>query len=162
MPAAFILCMPVLPPRSKRPAQTDPLTSIFFVEGVKHMSKKVIHSDLAPKAIGPYSQAVAANGFLFVSGQLGIDVATGGMSDDVVEQTKQALRNLDAILREAGCGPENVVKTTVLLEDMAHFGAVNEVYGDYFASPFPARACFAVRQLPKRAKVEIECIAMLG
>ncbi len=126
------------------------------------MSKKVIHSDHAPKAIGPYSQAVAANGFLYVSGQLGIDPSTGDMPDCVIEQTKLALKNLDAILKEAGCGPESVLKTTVLLDDMANFCAVNELYGEYFVAPYPARACFAVKQLPKSGKVEIECIAMLG
>ena len=125
------------------------------------MSKEAIESDLAPAAIGPYSQAVAANGFLFVSGQLGIDASTGEMPDGVVEQTKLALKNLDAILREAGCGPECVLKTTVLLDDMGNFGVVNELYGQYFVRPYPARDCFAVKQLPKNAKVEIECIAML-
>lgn len=126
------------------------------------MSKRIIASKSAPAAIGPYSQAVAANGLLFVSGQLGIDASTGEMPDGVVEQTKLALNNLDAILKEAGCGPESVLKTTVLLDDMANFGVVNELYGHYFVSPYPARACFAVKQLPKSAKIEIECIAMLA
>jgi 2-iminobutanoate/2-iminopropanoate deaminase len=125
------------------------------------MSKKVIESDLAPAAIGPYSQAVAANGLLFVSGQLGIDASTGEMPEDIVEQTKLVLKNIDAILKKAGCGPASVLKTTVLLDDMANFGVVNELYGQYFVSPYPARACFAVKQLPKNAKVEIECIVML-
>ncbi|HHX19561.1 MAG TPA: RidA family protein [Clostridiaceae bacterium] len=125
------------------------------------MSKEVIESDLAPAAIGPYSQAIAANNLLFVSGQLGIEASTGEMPDCVIEQTKLALKNLDAILKKAGCGPENVLKTTVLLDDMANFGIVNELYGQYFVSPYPARACFAVKQLPKNAKVEIECIAIL-
>ncbi|MGI6156863.1 MAG: RidA family protein [Saccharofermentanales bacterium] len=125
------------------------------------MPKKEIHSDVAPKAIGPYAQAVAANGLVFVSGQLGVDGATGEMPDDVEGQTKLALKNLDAILKEAGSKPELVVKTTVLLADMADFGAVNDLYAEYFPSPFPARACFAVKQLPKSAKVEIECIALI-
>ncbi|HHX30408.1 MAG TPA: RidA family protein [Clostridiaceae bacterium] len=124
------------------------------------MSKTVIHSDQIPKAVGPYSPAVAAKGLLFVSGQLGIDAATGMMPDSVEEQARIALRNLDAILKEAGTGPEAVLKTTVLLTDMADFGAVNEIYGNYFPSPYPARACFAVKALPGGAKVEIECIAM--
>lgn len=124
------------------------------------MSKTVIHSDLIPKAVGPYSPAVAARGFLFVSGQLGIDAATGMMPDSVEDQARLALGNLDAILKEAGLGPESVLKTTVLLTDMADFGSVNEIYGNYFISPYPARACFAVKQLPGGAKVEIECIAM--
>lgn len=125
------------------------------------MSKEVIESDLAPAAIGPYSQAIAANNLLFVSGQLGIEASTGEMPDCVIEQTKLVLKNLDAILKKAGCGPENVLKTTVLLDDMGNFGIVNELYGQYFVSPYPARACFAVKQLPKNAKVEIECIAIL-
>lgn len=125
------------------------------------MPKKEIHSDVAPKAIGPYAQAVAANGLVFVSGQLGVDGATGEMPNDVEGQTKLALKNLDAILKEAGSKPELVVKTTVLLADMADFGAVNDLYAEYFPSPFPARACFAVKQLPKSAKVEIECIALI-
>ncbi|NLA72002.1 MAG: hypothetical protein GX850_06245 [Clostridiaceae bacterium] len=125
------------------------------------MSKTVIHSNLVPEAVGPYSQAVAANGFLFVSGQLGVEAESGVMPDSVEEQTNLALVNLDAILKEAGTGPRLVLKTTVLLTDMADFGAVNAIYGDYFPSPFPARACFAVKQLPKDAKVEIECIALL-
>jgi 2-iminobutanoate/2-iminopropanoate deaminase len=125
------------------------------------MSKTVIHPDRIPKAVGPYSPAVAANGFLFVSGQLGIDPDTGIMPTSVEEQTRLALANLNAILEEAGLGPQAVVKTTVLLTDMANFGTVNEIYGDYFPSPYPARACFAVRQLPGGAKVEIECTASM-
>ncbi len=125
------------------------------------MPKTAIHSDQLPKAIGPYSPAIAANGFLFVSGQLGIDPVTGVMPDSVEDQARLALANMGTLLREAGLGPEQVVKTTVLLTDMADFDAVNEIYGSYFPSPCPARACFAVRQLPGGAKVEIECIASM-
>ena len=125
------------------------------------MSKRAVFSDEIPKAVGPYSPAVVACKLLFVSGQLGIDPATGEMPDSVEAQTKLALRHLDAILKEAGTGPEKVVKTTVLLADMADFGTVNDIYGEYFPSPYPARACYAVKQLPKSAKVEIECIALM-
>ncbi len=125
------------------------------------MSKEAVFSDQIPKAVGPYSPAVIACNLLFISGQLGIDPGTGELPDSVEEQTKLALMHLDALLKEAGTGPEKVVKTTVLLADMADFGAVNAIYGEYFSSPYPARACYAVKQLPKSAKVEIECIALM-
>lgn len=125
------------------------------------MRKTAIHSEHIPKAIGPYSPALAVNGFLFISGQLGIDPETGIMPGSVEDQTRLALANMDTLLKEAGLGPEHVAKTTVLLIDMADFAAVNEIYGSYFPSPYPARACFAVRQLPGGAKVEIECIASM-
>ena len=125
------------------------------------MRKTAIHSDHIPKAIGPYSPALAVNGFLFISGQLGIDPETGIMPGSVEDQARLALANMDTLLKEAGLGPEHVAKTTVLLIDMADFAAVNEIYGSYFPSPYPARACFAVRQLPGGAKVEIECIASM-
>ncbi|HPX93637.1 MAG TPA: Rid family detoxifying hydrolase [Bacillota bacterium] len=125
------------------------------------MPKIAIHSDHIPKAIGPYSPAVASNGFLFISGQLGIDPVAGVMPDKAADQAKLALANLDTLLKEAGLGPEQVVKTTVLLTDMADFKAVNEIYGAYFPSPYPARACYEVRALPGGAKVEIECIATM-
>ncbi len=125
------------------------------------MSKTVIHSDQTPKAVGPYSAAVAAAGLLFVSGQLGIDAKTGLMPDSVEDQARLALANLDALLKAAGRGPEDVLKTTVLLTDMADFAAVNQIYGAYFPSPYPARACFAVKALPAGAKVEIECMAQM-
>ncbi len=124
------------------------------------MKRDIINTDAAPAAIGPYSQAVCADQLLFVSGQLGINPETGEMPDSVEEQTKLALNNLDAILKAAGSSAADVVKTTVLLADMADFAVVNELYGDYFPSPYPARACFAVKTLPKNGKVEIECIAI--
>ena len=125
------------------------------------MSKTAIHSDLLPKAAGPYSPAIAAAGLLFVSGQLGIDAQSGLMPDSVEDQARLALANLDTLLKAAGRGPEDVLKTTVLLTDMADFAAVNQIYGAYFPSPYPARACFAVKALPGGAKVEIECIAKM-
>ena len=123
--------------------------------------KKEINSANAPAAIGPYSQAVEAGNTLYISGQLPIDPATGAFpSDDVREQTKASLENIGAILKEAGMSFANVVKTTVLLDDMGDFAAMNEVYSTYFEKPFPARAAFEVAKLPKNAKVEIEAVAV--
>jgi len=124
--------------------------------------KKAIATKNAPGAIGPYSQAIAANGMLFISGQLPIDPATGAFPEGgITEQTEQCMKNLQAILTEAGCTFDNVVKSTCLLSDMANFGAMNAVYGRYFSGDCPARAAFAVKQLPKDALIEIEMIAAL-
>ncbi len=122
---------------------------------------KAISSSKAPAAIGPYSQAIDSGaGLVFVSGQLPIDPATGVFPEGgIKEQTAQSIRNAKAILEEAGSGLDKVVKTTVFLADMADFGAMNEVYSSYFTSPFPARSAVAVKDLPKGALVEIECIA---
>ena len=122
---------------------------------------KAIHTEKAPAAIGPYSQAVDSGaGLVFVSGQLPIDPATGAFPEGgVKEQTHQSLMNAKAILEAAGLGLQNVVKTTVFLADMADFAAMNEVYAQFFAAPFPARSAVAVKTLPKGALVEIECIA---
>lgn len=121
---------------------------------------KAIVTNNAPAAIGPYSQAIEANGFVYVSGQLPINPSTGGFVDGGIrEQTRQSLLNAKAILNEAGLDLCNVVKTTVLLSDIADFQAMNEVYAEMFTSPFPARSAFAVRALPKNALVEIEVIA---
>ena len=122
---------------------------------------KAISSSKAPAAIGPYSQAIDSGaGLVFVSGQLPIDPATGAFPEGgIKEQTAQSIRNAKAILEEAGSGLAKVVKTTVFLADMADFGAMNEVYSSYFTSPFPARSEVAVKDLPKGALVEIECIA---
>lgn len=124
--------------------------------------KEVIATASAPAAIGPYSQGAAASGkIVFVSGQLPIDPATGAFAaEDIQGQTEQSLKNVGAILAEAGCGYEDVVKTTVLLADIADFGPMNEVYARFFTGACPARAAFAVRDLPKGAKVEIEAIAV--
>ena len=120
---------------------------------------KQIASPKAPAAIGPYSQAIEANGFVYVSGQLPINPETGDMPADIKSQTRQSLQNAQAILREAGLELSNVVKTTVLLSDIQNFGPMNEVYAELFTAPFPARSAFAVRDLPKGALVEIEVIA---
>ena len=121
---------------------------------------KALHTDLAPAAIGPYSQAIEANGFIFASGQLPIDPATGEFAvGGVKEQTRQSLTNASHILESAGVDLSHVVKTTVFLADMADFAAMNEVYSTFFNAPFPARSAVAVKALPKGALVEIECIA---
>ena len=114
----------------------------------------------APGAIGPYSQAIRTGGFVYTSGQLPIDPATGTFPEGGIEaQTRQSLTNVQAILEAAGLSMKNVVKTTVFLADMADFAAMNEIYAQFFAAPYPARSAVAVKTLPKGALVEIECIA---
>lgn len=121
---------------------------------------KIIHTDLAPAAIGPYSQAVQTGNLLFVSGQLPIDPATGAFAgEDIASQTRQSLLNVKAILEAAGYSCADVVKATVLLSDMGDFAAMNAVYAEFFPAACPARAAFAVKELPKGAKVEIEVVA---
>ncbi|WRA31507.1 RidA family protein [Helicobacter pylori] len=123
--------------------------------------REVIHSTLAPKAIGPYSQAIVTNDLVFVSGQLGIDVSTGEFKGaDIHSQTTQSMENIKAILKEANLGMDSVVKTTILLKSLDDFAVVNEIYGSYFTEPYPARATFQVAKLPKDALVEIEAIAI--
>lgn len=125
--------------------------------------KEIISTSKAPAAIGPYSQAVKAGGMLYISGQLPIDPATGEFAaHDIAGQTRQSLENLKAILTQAGCGLGDVVKTTVLLSEIADFGAMNGVYSEYFTDACPARAAFAVKDLPKGALVEIEAVAVCG
>ena len=121
--------------------------------------KKVICSEKAPGAIGPYSQAIEANGMVFVSGQLPIDAATGVMPDGVEAQARQSLENIKHILEAAGLTMADIVKTTVFLQDMSLFAGMNGVYATYFDCAFPARSAVAVKALPKDALVEIECIA---
>ena len=127
---------------------------------------KAIATTKAPAAIGPYSQAIEVNGFVYCSGQLPIDPATGQFPEGGIKaQTRQSLLNAKAILEAAGLGLDNVVKTTVLLADIADFAAMNEVYAELFAEAggtYPARSAFAVKDLPKGALVEIECIAARG
>jgi len=125
------------------------------------MQNEVINTGNAPAAIGPYVQAVKAGGFVFASGQLGIDMETGALPDTVTDQARCSLNNMSAILAAAGADYRNIVKTTVFLTDMGDFGAVNEIYGAFFQGVNPARSCVAVDALPKGAKVEIECIAAL-
>ncbi|WP_302559670.1 RidA family protein [Phocaeicola coprocola] len=123
--------------------------------------KKVIFTEKAPAAIGPYSQAIEANGMVFLSGQLPVDPATGEFAPGgVAEQTAQAFENIKNILAEAGLTTANIVKTTVFLADMSLFAEMNGVYAKYFDGDFPARSAVAVKALPKGALVEIECIAV--
>ena len=121
---------------------------------------KIISTANAPAAIGPYSQAIDTGTFVYASGQLPIDPATGTMPDGIKEQTAQSLANVKAIFAEAGLSPANVVKTTVFLSDMANFAPMNEVYAQFFSAPFPARSAVAVKELPKQALVEIEVVAL--
>lgn len=121
---------------------------------------KAIHTNNAPAAIGPYSQAIEVNGFVFASGQIPIDPKTGNFVEGgIKEQTSQALTNAGNILKEAGTDLAHVVKTTVYLADMADFAAMNEVYATFFSQPFPARSAVAVKDLPKGARVEVEVLA---
>jgi 2-iminobutanoate/2-iminopropanoate deaminase len=124
--------------------------------------RQAVSSDAAPKAIGPYSQAIRAGSLLFVSGQIPLDPATGAMIDgDIAAQTHRVFANLGAILEAAGASFDHVVRTTVYLADMNDFGVVNEIYGTYFSSPAPARATVQAARLPKDARVEIDLIASL-
>lgn len=121
--------------------------------------KKVISTKDAPQAIGPYSQAIEANGFLFISGQLGVTAEGKFAGEDVKTQAEQSMLNLKAILAQAGLGFENAVKTTIFLADIEDFAAVNEIYAKFFSEPYPARSTIAVKTLPKGGLVEIELIA---
>lgn len=122
-----------------------------------------VETDRAPAAIGPYSQAVVVDGWVYVSGQVALDRETGGLvSDDVVEQAEHVLRNLSAILEEAGSAMERVVKATIYLEDMGDFARVNEVYSRHFGNHRPARAAVGVAALPKGAAVEVEAVARIA
>ena len=124
------------------------------------MEKKIIQTNQAPAPIGPYNQAVAAGGFLFISGQICIKPDTGDMNNaDIQAETHQVMHNLKAVLQEAGMDFRHVVKTTIFLSDMALFSEVNEIYGKYFEGDFPARETVAVKGLPKNVNVEISMIA---
>ena len=123
--------------------------------------KETIKAKNAPTAIGPYSHAVKAGNLMFLSGQIAINPETGEMPAGIQEQTAQAIANIKAILAEKGATLDNVVKTTVYLAEMSLFGEMNEIYAQHFSEPFPARSAIAVKELPKRALVEIEVIAAL-
>ncbi len=123
--------------------------------------KKVIKTNNAPGAIGPYSQGIIVNDMIYTSGQLPIDVKTGEMPEDISAQTKQSLENVKAILEEAGSSMANIIKTTVFLSDMENFKAMNDVYETFFEDDYPARSAFEVARLPKDALVEIEVIATI-
>lgn len=124
--------------------------------------KRIVHTEKAPEAIGPYSQAVEANGFLFISGQLGIDPSTGNLGDGVDEQTRLSMQNIGQILSEAGIDYRNIVRTGIFMRTMDDFQKVNAIYATFFQDSFPARATVAVGGLPKDAAVEIEAVALLG
>ena len=126
------------------------------------MSKTAIHTEQAPAAIGPYSQGIQAGNTIYVSGQIPIDPATGEFAgEDIAAQTRQSLTNIREILKAGGADMSHIVKTTVLLKDIADFAAMNEVYAEFFTEPYPARAAFQAAALPKGALVEIEAIAVL-
>ncbi len=125
-------------------------------------TNKVLHSDLAPAAVGPYSQAISANNMIFTSGQIPINPNTGKIEAATIEeQTEQVMQNLHYVLAEGGVAFDRVIKTTCFLADMNDFAAMNEVYAQFFQEPFPARSAVQVGRLPKDAKVEIEAIAQL-
>ncbi len=121
---------------------------------------KLISTEQAPAAIGPYSQALDLGNLVYLSGQIPVDPSTGVISESIEEQTKQSMENVSAILREAGLTLSNVVKTTIFLSDLADFAAMNAVYESFLTKPYPARSCVQVAAIPKGAKVEIECIAV--
>lgn len=124
------------------------------------MKKKTIHTHNAPAAIGPYVQAVKAGHFLFTSGQLGINPASGNLEEGLEKQTRTAMQNLGQILQEAGLGYDDIIKTTIFMTDLIGFAAVNEIYGSFFANSKPARSTVQVAALPKGGLVEIECVAL--
>ena len=121
---------------------------------------KLIHTDKAPKAIGPYSQAILVNNMLFTSGQIPLNLEGNIVGDNITEQTEQVMQNLKAVLEETGTNFENAIKTTCFLSDMNNFSGFNEVYSKYFTSN-PARSCVAVKELPKQVLVEVEVIALV-
>ena len=135
---------------------------LLEILGTQILMKEIVSTTNAPGAIGPYSQAIKAGGMVFCSGQIPIDPATGEFVSDVVsEQTEQVLKNLSEVLKAAGTSLDGVVKTTVFLADMNDFAEMNEVYGRYFSDNKPARATVQAARLPRDAKVEIECIAIV-
>ena len=123
------------------------------------MGKKIITTDKAPAAIGPYSQALEAGGFVFASGQIPVDPATGNIPDGIEAQAKQALTNVKNLMEASGLSMDNIVKTSVFIKDMNDFAKVNEVYASFFESDFPARSCVEVARLPKDVLIEVEVIA---
>jgi|SRR3712207_798985 len=134
--------------------------NIIIKFGGWDMKKELIASKEAPKAIGPYSQAVKVGNLIFISGQIPINPKSGLMPQSIEEQTIQSIENIGAILKEAGSSYKDVVKTTVLLKNLEDFEIVNNIYGNYFSEGYPARCCFEVSKLPKDAGIEIEAIAI--
>ncbi len=144
------------------------LTSIALVSALsisgeaQSPKKRVVESADAPKAIGPYSQAILANGFVFAAGQIGTDPKTGTLADGVEAQTEQVLKNIAAVLKASGSSMDDVVKATVFLADMNDFAKMNEIYAKHFKAPFPARSTVQVARLPRDSKIEIEVIAVVS
>nr|CDJ85636.1 Endoribonuclease L-PSP domain containing protein [Haemonchus contortus]CDJ94089.1 Endoribonuclease L-PSP domain containing protein [Haemonchus contortus] len=132
------------------------------LERMAQVTRQIIHSANAPGAVGPYSQAVRVDNTIYISGSLGLDPKSGDLKQGIKEQTHQSLKNIGEILKAAGVGYGNVVKTTVLLADINDFTTVNDIYKEYFTAKFPARAAYQVAALPKKALVEIEAIAVTG
>ncbi|HEX8012670.1 MAG TPA: RidA family protein [Casimicrobiaceae bacterium] len=126
------------------------------------MTKQAIHSSAAPAAIGPYSQAIRAGGTVYLSGQIGLDPATGDLREGIDAQARQVFENLRAVAQAAGGSLDDIVKVTLLLADMADFARVNEIMASFFARPYPARATYQVAALPKGARVEVEAVLVLG
>ena len=125
------------------------------------MNKEIINTDKAPAAIGPYSQAVKAGGLIFISGQIPINPATGDLvTTDIEAETRQVLDNLKAVCEAGGSSLAKIIKTNIFLKDLGNFSTVNEIYGEYFPEPYPARACVEVSKLPKDVNVEIEAVAI--
>ena len=134
----------------------------FIFDKISHMSKKIIKTSNAPAPIGPYNQAVIAGNMLFISGQVAINPSTGELNmNTIAEEATQVMKNLKAVLTEAGCDFSNVVKTTIFLSDMALFSEVNEIYSGFFVDDFPARETLAVKGLPRNVNVEISMIALI-
>jgi 2-iminobutanoate/2-iminopropanoate deaminase len=125
------------------------------------VSKQAIHTDAAPAAIGPYSQAIRAGDTVYLSGQIGLDPATGTLREGTDAQARQVFENLRAVARAAGGSLDDIVKTTLLLVDMADFARVNEIMAGFFAKPYPARATYQVAALPRGARVEVEAVLVL-
>jgi endoribonuclease L-PSP, putative len=143
-------------------ARSVVFSSVFLIITVSAaaQSRKAVETTDAPKAIGPYSQSIVANGFVFTAGQIGTDPKTGSLAEGVEAQTEQVLKNITAVLKASGSSTDHVVKTTVFLADMNDFAKMNDVYAKYFKAPFPARSTVQVARLPRDAKIEIEVIAV--
>uniref|UniRef100_A0A1I7TEW6 2-iminobutanoate/2-iminopropanoate deaminase n=1 Tax=Caenorhabditis tropicalis TaxID=1561998 RepID=A0A1I7TEW6_9PELO len=166
-----LLIMPMLPPanalRRADTSETGESTDASakrtkVIDMAQKVTRQIISSANAPGAIGPYSQAVRAGNTIYLSGSLGLDPKTGDLKEGIVEQTHQSLKNIGEVLKAAGADYGNVVKTTVLLQNISDFTTVNEVYGQYFKAPYPARAAYQVAALPKGGLVEVEAVAIAG
>ncbi|ULT99280.1 hypothetical protein L3Y34_000552 [Caenorhabditis briggsae] len=165
--------MPMLPPANalkrsetggteQETVAGDAAKRTKVIEMAQKVTRQIISTANAPGAIGPYSQAVRAGNTIYLSGSLGLDPKTGDLKEGIVEQTHQCLKNIGEVLKAAGADYGHVVKTTVLLQDIKDFATVNEVYGQYFKAPYPARAAYQVAALPKGGLVEIEAVAIAG